>query len=273
MTQDNSQKPHSLLQDFLNYFPGAKQAKPAESKPVEGPRIVHEPSIIIAMIESALAIDNPVMVQLPNDTVFYNSKFAIDAPPEIEALRTGQHLFIGPLDPPMGNIKVRKASSVTLRFFTERHIAELSAPYLGTVEGAIKLGFPLKAIQNQQKRSHPRIQVLPEFKIKLEVMRPSGIPFEAKLNDISLGGSLFCALKNEARLADGSVITMGLSGGKFPSIQINCIILGSTMKEDRPCYRVKFKGGTTEVNALKGFIDTLVQEHRRKREWLFRGKG
>ncbi|MBF0285813.1 MAG: PilZ domain-containing protein, partial [Magnetococcales bacterium] len=133
-----------------------------------------------------------------------------------------------------------------------------------------KLGFPQEALQSPQKRTAPRIQVLPEFNIKVEVMRPSGISFDARFNDISIGGAFLCALKDEALLTDGSSATLIITFPKVPQVHMPFLILGSLKKGDCPCYRVRFKGNSTANQAMKTLIDALVQEHKKKRDWLFR---
>ena len=259
---------------FKKKSSGKTEAKPepvAEGT-VEGiPEIAQ---LLIVTLEEKL----PVQVFLDNSSFPYYSLFEWElvengngmVMDSKEHLERGLYLLLAALDPPIGNLKIRSATEINIEFFTKTHLLN-SEVALEKITGARKicLTFPKQLKQKPQRRASFRAPVDRSMEIAVSVTRPSGISFNVKLADLSVGGTSFYPMGATPRLADHSRVEMDIS---YPegSVSVDAMILGSFARAGEQFFRAQFLVGNHKTaSALGELVSYLQRENTHKRAQTF----
>lgn len=172
--------------------------------------VIDDPDFIYRHLHSALLADADVEVELNDDPISYACFFVgkprgadspdpdgDDALPE-NFLRLRRYLLISPLDPVLGNERVRQAEKVRL-YFPDR-LSGLSADlsYLGDVNfsgfSAIMLSYPERLLK-LKRRYISRVRVPDHLQVMIGItpcqVGPDTQPFTALLRDIHPRGVAF----------------------------------------------------------------------------------
>lgn len=265
-TQDRDKR----ISSFLDFFPIAKKA---EKKEENAETVVQEKEKIISVMQAALMSGGPIKVQITGETIQFFTFFALEDSGSADYLLKANILLIAPLDPPLGNLKIRRAPAVVLSFFTDTFIAETRVRFLKVrADRNLELTFPQEITRSKQKRVAARYKVDSSFKYQMRVVRPSGVPFEGKIIDISTGGMAFYARdKTVARMEESGIIKFEITPpGLEREIHVEGKILGAVEKEGQPCFRAQFKIKTQEtLRLLKKFVDAVANDQATRRQKLF----
>lgn len=183
-------------------------------------------------------------------------------------LEQGKHLLLAPLDPPIGNLKIRSESDIRVEFFTTKYLIDC-VTNLKQITGnrKIRLDFPEKMLKQRQKRTSFRAPVNRSSDVILSVVRPSGIAFEAKLSDLSVGGAAFYPTGATPKIFDGArvIINVTYPEGK---LAIDTIILGSVTREKEQSFRAQFLVAdhktATNLEALVTYVQRQNLQTRKK---------
>lgn len=261
-----------MIGEFLKFFPGSKPKEKDESKAVDEKLDIQDEQRIIKLVELALLNENPVQMQIPGENTMFFTRFCTDDRGDLENFSKGVCLAILPLDPPMGNIKVRFAPMVRINFFTDLYIVEASVRFEKIREDrTIQLTFPKRLIQGPQKRSHERVKVDPKLEFILEVIRPSGLSFRGSVLDLSVGGLCFCADENVARLEEGMKVSFTMECRLHPVVNVAGVVLGKFKRDKDSCYRVKFLIKTREtMQQLQTLLLAIANDRAARRDRLFK---
>ncbi|MBF0368543.1 MAG: PilZ domain-containing protein [Magnetococcales bacterium] len=168
--------------------------------------IVGNASECTKLLAAALTEGHPVQVEMSNDAILFYSRFENELE-RMEDIVAGRFLEIGPLDPPVGNIRIRRSEYVNLHFFTTRHVAEAQVKFLEmSPTRCIRLSVPEKLFLNRQKRTAFRVDVEPSWRLTVKVIRPSGISFLANPLDLSIGGMRLVTLGPVPKMSNNARI-------------------------------------------------------------------
>lgn len=248
----------------------ASKAPPLEIK--EG--AVEDKEQILEVLTAVLTENLPVHVQINEAPFVYYSHFdweleenankeIVDSKLYLEEAR---YLLLAALDPPIGNIKIRNSEKVTLQFFTQRLLFDCRTSFQQMTAGKkICLAFPGSIAQKPQKRSAFRAPVDRNWDITAEVTRPSGISFNAKLNDISTGGTAFYSMGATPRIAEDSKVNMLFT---YPEghLETQAVVLGSFVKEGEQYFRTQFLVANYETaRKIEALVTFVQRENIQKR--------
>ena len=155
-------------------------------------------------------------------------------------LEEGRFLLLAPLDPPIGNLKIRSAGEVRLEFSSRSHLLEcVTSLEQITPSRKICLAFPKMVRQKPQRRSVIRALVDRTVEIQLSVVRPSGIVFEGIFRNVSTKGGAFYGTGATPNIADNSQVGMTIV---YPEgkVEVDAVVMGSYHKEGEQMFRVLF---------------------------------
>ena len=181
-------------------------------------------------------------------------------------LRQGEYLLLAALDPPIGNIKVRSATEISMEFFTRFHL--LHCPItLQHITGTKKLcfSFPKELQRKPQSRSSFRAPVSRTMDIALTVVRPSGIRFDAKFDDVATGGAAFFPIGTTPRIADHSRLELNIT---YPddTIAVDAVVLGSFVRDGEHFFRTQFlidsHNTANAINTLVAYVQRGISRNR-----------
>lgn len=262
-----------MIGEFLKFFPGSKPKEKETTKAVDEKLDIQDEHRVIKLVELALLNENPVQMQIPGENTMFFTRFSTDDKGDLDNFSKGVCLVVQPLDPPVGNIKVRFAPSVKLNFFTDLYIVEAQVRFERIREDrTIQLSFPKRLVQGPQKRNHERVKVDPKLEFILEVVRPSGLSFRANVMDLSVGGLCFCAPEDVARLEEGMKLGFILECRLHPVVNVSGLLLGKFTRERDSCYRVKFLIKTKEtMQQLQTLLLAIAQDRAARRDRMFKG--
>lgn len=262
----------SKIGEFLKFFPGVKPKEKEEVQAIDEKLDIQDEHRVIKLVELALLNENPVQLQIPGENTMFFSRFSTDDKEDLELFAKGSCLILKPLDPPMGNIKIRFSPSVRLNFFTDLYIVEALVKFEKIREDrTIQLTFPRRLIQGPQKRSHERIKLDPKMEFILEIIRPSGLSFRATVLDLSVGGLCFCADDKVAKLEEGLKISLILECRLHPVVTVPGLMLGKFSRDRDTCYRVKFLIKTREtMQQLQTLMLAISRDRADRRDRLFK---
>ncbi|MEO5340678.1 MAG: PilZ domain-containing protein [Magnetococcus sp. MYC-9] len=242
----------------------ARESSP-HATPAMGP-------ILLSVLEGKF----PVRVLLGNTSFWYYSHFEWElveneAGEVLESrayLEEGRYLLLAPLDPPIGNLKIRNAKEVCLELASQYHLLEcVTTLEQITPLRKIRLAFPKSIRQKPQQRLAVRVPVLRGMPIVATIIRPSGIVFEAQFRDLSSGGAAFCATGAIPKIADHSRITMSIT---FPDgkVEVDAVIAGSFPKDGEHIFRAQFLVADHQtsrtINSLVSYVERENIQRRKK---------
>lgn len=236
-----------------------EEPDPAQEQEQARPQIVTDPQQIEQLLGEAVNSENFLTVTLAGERLQFYTLFLLQENSS-DYLAQHDYLLVAPLDPPIGNIKLRSAKEIVIDFFTQRHVVSAQVDYRGqTVGRGIQLGFPTRLVASSQKRAGVRIIPDGRLAISVTIVRPSGLSFSAAIDDISMGGVAFANFSQEARLEHGARVTMIFEVAGHPTVQSEGVVLGVVQKHGRSCLRVRFRLATSaQVRAL-GELTAFIQ--------------
>lgn len=222
------------------------------------------------MAEGALH-GTAITVQLKGDEQIYHSAFETRDEEELQLVRRGQGLLIAPLDPPVGNIKMRFSPQVTLRFALHDHAVEVESQLERLLEQrVVRMRFPHQATLSAQQRNNDRIPVLPDHPVEMDVSAESGPTLEARIYDISRGGLAFYAVEQGAPLLPLGKVRITLWLAPFPEVALQAELLGTKQVGNRLCYRAIFRFRTSRERTTQAFmVAHLDKSLKQRRQELF----
>ncbi|MEO5367799.1 MAG: hypothetical protein H7831_15850 [Magnetococcus sp. WYHC-3] len=230
-----------------------------------------QPREILKLITASALADSAVEVVLEDHYTPYISRFALSAD-SFEALEQGAWLELQPLDPPVGNLRIRHSPRVRLHFFTSEFNARADTEFLeiGTNHG-VRLRIPTRLHLTHQKRETVRLPVLPEWGITLKIIRPSGLSFLARLMDLSAGGMRFAPLGLVAHIAERANLEVLVT---WPQQSLTLRAAAQMLKplevDGEVVFRVRFSPRVlAESQAVEEFAARVQREHLRRRSELF----
>lgn len=205
----------------------------------------------------------PVRIFLGDATLPYYSQFEWELAEDSEGkvvdskthLEEGLYLLLAALDPPIGNLKIRSATKISVEFFTRHHLLDCKV-HLKKITGTRKLcmSFPEKIRKKPQKRSSYRAPVDRRMNLLASVTRPSGVVFKALFTDLGNGGAAFVPTGATPRIADHSRVEMEIT---YPEghVSVDAIIRGSFAKEGDQVFRAQF---LVANHKIAGELDALA---------------
>ncbi|MBF0161733.1 MAG: PilZ domain-containing protein [Magnetococcales bacterium] len=253
---------------------GLFKKKPAESAPVV--ELVREvvldalPDMVPPIVE---VLEGRLLVQLFMSSGTFSSHFeweVLENDDREEAkskcyLEEGRYLLLAPLEPPIGNLKIRSAGEIRLEFASRSYLLGCVTTLVQvTPARKICLAFPKTLRQKRERRAMVRAQVERSLAVVLSVVRPSGIVFEAKFHNISSKGAAFYGTGAVPNIADHSQVglTIVYPEGK---VETDATVLGSYPKEGEQMFRVLFAAPTPQRAQELGQLVSHVQKSNTER--------
>lgn len=214
-------------------------------------------------------VDNlPVYVHV-DDQVFF-SNFGTDAD-QVEGLESARYVALDPLDPPVGNIRIRKAETIRLQFFTKKHSMKAEVTLTRIDAKALRFSFPEKLFLYEQHRSSFRVEVPPRTDMAVKVIRASGISFLGIPLNMSVGGLRFKSAGRMPKMAENFRFNLILNWpSRGLSAETQAIMIEHSTFQGEDFFRCQFVFGSHKTAIAIGKIVTSLQRaHLLKRQELF----
>ncbi len=233
--------------------------------------IIKDRREIVKVITAALVEDNPVQVQFGKEASSYYSRFRVGAD-RFEEVENGEHLDIAPLDPPAGNIRIRSTPKINLSFFTTSYSVSAQLDFLETTNRrSMRLSFPETLTLTGQKRESVRVDVDPKWDLVVKALRPSGMSFVTKAQDLSFGGICFYSVGAIPMLAEKAKIRLIL---QWPSEKLKAeagaIMVKQFTKEGDAFFRARFMFDShKKARGVEEVVAALQRKHLSRRRKLF----
>ncbi|MBF0611136.1 MAG: PilZ domain-containing protein [Magnetococcales bacterium] len=222
------------------------------------------------IIELAVTNQATINVKIPGEKTPFATHFATNVAADFKTREGQLCLLVAPLDPPIGNLRMRSASFLYISFFTEYFTAEAKVHFLKNLEDrSIQLSFPTEIERGVQKRSSSRVRVDPKLNITCTIKRPAGFTYVVKLFDISSGGVAFYPEETIPPMTDNTKLILTISRPAQKDIELPCTTLGVMKRDDKTCFRAVFNHKGESQKEVDNFIMTLVEKVRAKRIKLF----
>ncbi|MBF0621069.1 MAG: hypothetical protein HQL54_04005 [Magnetococcales bacterium] len=217
---------------------------------------------IAEMITSSVVDNFPIQIQLANQGMTYISHFHLQHD-GMAALIEGEYIDIAALDPPVGNVRILKCEEVLIQFYTTRHVIETVVPFIERVDQhTLRLGFPDTVYYSHQRRSAYRVEFESSWPVSLKIIRPSGLSFLGKLEDISIGGTLFHAMGPTPRIANKARVTLVIEWRDMDIlVKTDAMMLHQFNKAGELCFRARFM---PKSHTIARTIEELVAAAQRK---------
>lgn len=263
----------SLGQLFRSKANGKSRASSAQQAATPAEQVmgvIEDPAAIVSFLSGAMDENLPVQIFLgelapPCYTLFEWETKEDQAGKIIQCknfVTTGQYLLIAALDPPIGNVRIRKASSVNVQFFTKINIFRCEVPFEKITDTkSIRLGFPETIQAEPEKRMAFRVKVNPLIEVTAEIIRPSGVSFKIDIVDISVGGMAFCPVKTIPKMGEGAKITIRVCCPETCDVSLDAVFIGIVPRDGAQIFRARFLIGTQD-EAIS--IETLVMHLQRQ---------
>lgn len=221
--------------------------------------VVSDPQQIVQLLTEAVQKENFVTVTIPGEQLQFYTLF-VQEENSADYLKQRSYVLVAPLDPPIGNMKLRSAKQAQLNFFTDRYVVTAQLDFQQNVANKfLKLSFPAKVNCSSQKRSGVRVKPDRRLKIPLTITRPSGIPFTGQILDISIGGLAFEVVGREARLEHGAKVTFYFEPPDDAAVKVDGVVLGVVQKEGTGCIRARFLLTSSHAVRQTGELVAYVQ--------------
>lgn len=259
------------------FFPGVSSDSPATSAPRtggdksdSGKSLVKDVQQIQQIIEIAVTNGSAINVQIPGEKILFTTFFASTTAADFKTKEGDLCLLVSPLDPPMGNIKIRGAAYLNISFFTDTYIAEAKVNYIKFLEDrSIQLSFPKEVIRGAQKRSSARVKMDPKLNISTHIKRPAGFMIPVKIYDISTGGVAFYSEETIPPMLENTRVIFIISRPAQRDIEVIANVLGVMNKDGKTCYRTTFIHKGDSQKEVDKLIQLLIDKSREKRQKLF----
>ncbi|MEG3639228.1 PilZ domain-containing protein [Magnetococcus sp. PR-3] len=226
---------------------------------------------IVKLITSAVLADSSLKIQLDKQKTDYYSLLRVNAN-SLEALQAGDYMGIAPLDPAMGNAKIRQAETIFIQFFTSDFCAEATTQFQSIgKDKTLLLDVPTQLTLTDQKRSDVRVEVDEKWRIKLKVIRPSGLSFLATVKDISAGGLSFQSVGSIPYISEKARVRLVLLWkDEAIDLRTNSVMLKDLEKGGERFLRARFlpESQKTAVQ-IENLVALLQRKHIEQRRDLF----
>lgn len=184
-------------------------------------------------------------------------------------------ILITPLEPPEGNMRIRKASKVVIGFYLglESFRTVVSFRKVQRIETgqAIELSWP-PAFQSAPKRQQHRIEIPADMNLEVQVQKRGSEPFTARIVDISPGGLSFTCNELPVPLESGDKVGLSIRGEILMGTPIITFGNITSLTKARDCkdvqvsrqlYGVQFKmlsvADAMSVDRLVEAVETIVK--------------
>ena len=277
MTEKNSKKsdgPLSFLKKKLSSVTSPVTTSTDSDREKQVESVGEIAALLIAVLEERL----PVRVFLGNSSFPYYSHFEWELVEDSQGkvidskvhLEQGRYLLLAALDPPIGNLKIRTATKISVEFFTKFHLLDCIVR-LEQITGTrkLRLSFPEKLQQKQQKRSSFRAPIDKDMRLIASITRPSGVVFKALFCDFGIGGAAFYPTGATPRIAEHSRVEMHIT---YPegAVKVDAIIRGTFAKDGEQVFRAQFLVANHKTAGDLGELASYVQrENVQKRNNTF----
>ncbi|MBF0402151.1 MAG: PilZ domain-containing protein [Magnetococcales bacterium] len=261
---------------FLGLF---KKKTAAPKIPTEKVKeaVLESTALMAPLLITVLKEKFPVRIFLGNSSFSYFTHFEWELVEDENGrvaeskihLEEGLYLLVAPLDPPIGNLKIRSATEIRAEFASEYHLLECVTTLIRfTPERKICLSFPTSLRQKPQKRAAVRVPVDRNMKIVASVVRPSGIVFAARVLDISASGAAFAPTGATPRIADHSRVELSFSYPTGKAV-VDAVILGSVLKDGETVFRAQFLVASHQISCDVNLLVSYVQRENLQRRAQF----
>jgi c-di-GMP-binding flagellar brake protein YcgR len=258
------------LETYASPLTDGKEEEGSSSKTV----IVEEKKNLMQLLTlMTMEGDFPINVRIGSQIFDYHSFLKLDMINGSMG-EANLYLIIDALDPAIGNLRIRKSESVTIRLNTHRYNLEFSVDYLETVgQNILKLSFPETTIIRTEKRAAIRVSIDKKWGIETSVTREAGITFPVKLINISSGGLFFQPLGELPTLINGGHVSCHF---KWKAQKIACsaqaTIIERNSIEDTVYYRARFifEQYNVAMRDLEALVATIQLHQLQRRKELYR---
>ncbi|MBF0357911.1 MAG: PilZ domain-containing protein [Magnetococcales bacterium] len=217
--------------------------------------------------------DFPINVRIGKQIFDYHSFLKLDMVGGLQGV-SNLYLIIDALDPAIGNLRIRKATSVILRMCTTRHNLEFKVDFLEMVgRNILKLSFPENIIIRTEKRSAVRVSIDKKCSLSCTVTRKAGITFPVKIINISSGGLFFQPTGKLPSIIDGGKIVCNF---KWKSQNIRCntkaVIIERVSIDEVVYYRCRFvfEQYDSAMRDLEAMVATAQLRQIQRRREMFK---
>jgi hypothetical protein len=217
--------------------------------------------------------DFPINVRIGKQIFDYHSFLKLDMVGGMLG-EANLYLIIDALDPAIGNLRIRKSSSVILRMSTKRHNLEFKVDFLEMMgRNILKLSFPENIIIRTEKRSAIRVSVDKKWSLSCTITRKAGITFPVKMINISSGGLFFQPSGKLPSIIDGGNVVCNF---KWKSQNISCntqaVIIERVSIDEVVYYRCRFtfEQYDSAMRELEALVATAQLRQIQRRRELFK---
>ncbi|MBF0381147.1 MAG: PilZ domain-containing protein [Magnetococcales bacterium] len=259
--------------DFL-YESEPKASKNSFGENVDDAVVVSEKKTLMQLLSfMTMEGDFPINVRIGSQIFDYHSFLKLDMVPG-QHMEANLYLIIDALDPAIGNLRIRKSSSVVIRMSTKRYNLEFVVNYIDLYRSNIfKLSFPETILIRTEKRSSVRVSIDKKWSLTANLTRDAGITFPVKLMNISSGGIYFKPPSKLPTLLDGGNVVCHF---KWKSQNIVCntsaAIIQNAIVDEVLYYRCRFQFEQYDISMrdLEALVATAQLRQIRRRKELYK---
>ncbi len=216
--------------------------------------------------------DFPINVRIGTQIFDYHSYLKLGMAND-QVGTTNLFLIIDALDPAIGNLRIKKSSTVLIRMSTKRYNLEFQVQFIEVVgRNVLKLTFPEYSIIRTEKRAAVRISIDQKWGLTTSVTRKAGLTFPVKLVNISSGGLYFQPQGEIPQIGSGSEIICHF---KWKPQKIKCdtkaIVIERVSIEETVHYRARFifEQYDSAMRDLESMVATAQLRQIQRRRELF----
>ncbi|MBF0620562.1 MAG: PilZ domain-containing protein [Magnetococcales bacterium] len=146
----------------------------------------------------------------------------------------GEVLVLSPLEPADGNLKIRKARQITLKFYVGKRYYETRVSFrkVCAVDGGqgLEMSAP-RALSSSSPRNQHRVNVPENIRVPVVAEKRGMMKFNARLIDISSGGLSFSCKMQQQSLLKGDKVTVVIGGEWGPISTFGTICYLATARD------------------------------------------
>lgn len=234
-------------------------------------RILTEREEVRRIIEEAALRGSALHVEIKGEPRLYHSAFETRDEEQLREIRQGRAILMAPLDPPLGNMKIRFAPEVVLRFALYDYAVEMDVPMEGILANrTLRLGFPRSLRLAPQQRHNPRVPVVPELPVEMVIWSEDGQAVPGRVHDVSRGGVAFSALEGAGAFQVGEKLRLTMLVQSVTILELHAEVLGTKTVDGKDSFRAMFHYHSGRERSIQEhLICRMEQEMKRRREVLF----
>lgn len=235
-------------------------------------RTVKEGEEVRRIVEEAAVRGSALHVAIRGERQIFHSAFETRDEEDLKVVRQGRAILMAPMDPPLGNVKIRFAPEVVVRFSLHDYAVEAEVVLETLLENrTLRLSFPRELHLTPQQRYNDRIPMVPNLPVEMVVWSEEGNALQARVHDLSRGGVAFFTLENSnAELALGGKVRLTLMVQSVTVLELSAELLGTKRVEGQICYRAVFRYQSgRERSVQEHLVSRMEQELKRRRQELF----